>query len=141
MASQTYADFTRSLIEDFRAHNGRTTSGPFVNSDVLLIHTTGAKSGQEHVTPVVFSRDGDRLVIVASKGGAPTQPAWFHNLVANPMVTVEAGGESFRARATVADAAERDRLYARHAAKYPGFLDYQKKTDRVIPVVLLDREG
>jgi deazaflavin-dependent oxidoreductase (nitroreductase family) len=135
----TYADFTKSLIEDFRAHKGKTTTGPFVNSDVLLVHTIGARTGVEHVTPVVYSRDGDRMFIVASKGGAPTHPAWFHNLVANPIVTVEAGGETFKARATVVGPDDHDRLYALHASRYPGFLDYQKKTDRIIPVVFLDR--
>lgn len=135
----SFADFNKMLIEDFRAHGGKTTSGPFVGADVLLLHTIGAKSGQERVTPLIFSRDGDRIVIVASKGGAPTNPAWFANLVANPVVTVEVGGETFRARATVADRAERDRLYAQHASSYPGFLGYQKRTDRVIPVVVLER--
>jgi len=139
MASQTYADFTRTLIEDFRANGGKTTNGPFVNSDLLLLHTIGARTGVEHVTPVVFSREGDRQVIVASKGGAPTHPAWYFNLQAHPVVTVEVGGETYKARATVAGPNDRKRLYAQHAARYPGFLDYEKRTDRVIPVVLLER--
>ncbi len=141
MTNQTYADFTKSLIEDFRAHEGKTTNGPFGESDLLLLHTIGARTGVEHVTPVVYSRDGDCLVIVASKGGAPTHPAWYHNLQAHPVVTLEVGAETFKARATIADPEDRKRLYAAHAAKYPGFLDYEKKTDRVIPVVRLQRVG
>jgi deazaflavin-dependent oxidoreductase (nitroreductase family) len=137
--SPSYSDFNRSLIEDFRAHHGKASSGFFVNSDLLLLHTVGARSGQERVTPVVYTRDGDRLVIVASKGGAPDNPAWFANLVAHPVVTIEVADETFQAQATVAEPKERDRLYAQHATRYPGFLDYAKKTDRVIPVVTLER--
>ena len=89
--------------------------------------------------PVVYTRDGDRYIIVASKGGSPTHPAWYGNLVANPIVTVEVGGETFKARAIVVEGADRDRLYAAHAAAYPQFNDYQERTSRVIPVVLLER--
>jgi len=139
-AAMTYSDFNRTTIEDFRAHNGKTTSGPHVQSDLLILHTVGVQSGEERLAPLVYTRDGDRIVIVASKGGAPRNPAWFDNLKANPHVTVEAGGETFEARAeVVADRAERDRLYAQHAKRYPGFLDYEKRTNRVIPVVLLER--
>ncbi len=134
-----FASFNSSLIEDFRAHDGRVSTGPFAGRRVLLLTTTGAKTGQPRLAPVVYSRDGDRLVIVASKGGAPVHPAWYLNLVANPTVTVEAGGETFSARATVVEGAERDRLYAQHAAEYPGFLEYQARTTRVIPVILLER--
>ncbi len=139
-APTTYSDFNRSVIEDFRAHGGKVTSGYHVNSDLLVLHTIGAKSGEERLAPVVYTRDGDKLVIVASKGGAPRNPSWYDNLLAHPDATVEAGGETFKVHATVvADRAERDRLYAQHAKRYPGFLDYEKKTDRVIPVVLLER--
>lgn len=134
-----YADFTRALIDDFRAHGGRVTSGPFLGRDLLLLHTVGAKSGQPRIAPLVFSRDGDRLVIMASKGGAPTNPAWFANLVAHPEVTVEAGGETFKARAVVATGAERDRLWAAHVERYPTFADYEQKTTREIPAVILER--
>jgi deazaflavin-dependent oxidoreductase (nitroreductase family) len=137
--SPSYSDFNRSLIEDFRAHHGKASSGFFADSDLLLLHTVGARSGLERITPVVYTRDGDRLVIVASKGGAPDNPAWFANLVAHPTVTLEVGDETFQAQATVAEPKERENLYARHAERYPGFLDYQKKTDRVIPVVVLER--
>jgi deazaflavin-dependent oxidoreductase (nitroreductase family) len=136
------SDYNRTTIDDFRAHGGKVTSGYHVNSDLLILHTVGAKSGVERLAPVVFTRDGDTIVIVASKGGAPKHPSWYENLLAHPDVTVEAGGETFKAHATVvADRAERDRLYAQHAKRYPGFLDYEKKTDRLIPVVLLERES
>ncbi len=135
-----YAAFTQSLISEFRANGGHLKTGPFAGRNVLLLTTTGAKTGQERLAPVVYTRDGDHVVIVASKSGAPTHPGWYHNLVANPVVTVELGGEKFKARATVvADDAERDRLYARHAATHAGFADYELKTTRRIPVVLLDR--
>lgn len=132
-------DWNSGLIEDFRAH-GKVTQGPFLGRDVLLITTKGAKTGNERTNPLVYSREGDKLVVVASKGGAPTNPAWYHNLKANPVVTIELGGETFPARATVATPdAERKRLYDQHAVKNPGFKDYEKKTTRRIPVILLER--
>jgi deazaflavin-dependent oxidoreductase (nitroreductase family) len=132
---------TEALIADFRANGGKVTSGPFTGRPVLLLTTTGAKSGEPRLAPVVYSRDGEHHVIVASKGGAPTHPAWYGNLLANPVVTVEVGGETFQARAIVAEGAERDRLFAAHAAANPNFNDYQRRTTRVIPVVLLERLG
>ncbi len=130
--------FNEALIEDFRA-NGKVTKGPFVGRSLLLLTTTGAKSGEKRTNPLVFSRDGDRYVIVASKGGAPTNPAWFHNLRTHPIVAVEVGGERFRARAHVMPEEERRRLYDRHAAENPTFSDYAKKTTRRIPVIALER--
>ena len=132
---------SEELIPDFRAHGGKVTQGPFVGRDILLLTTIGAKSGRPRIAPLVYTRDGDRIVIVASKGGAPSHPAWYLNLLANPAVTVEIGSEKFQARAVVAEGAERDRLYAKHAAVNPGFRDYQARTTRVIPVVLLERIG
>lgn len=134
-----YAAFTQSLVEDFRAHDGKVTSGPFLGRDLLLLTTTGARSGEPRLAPLVYTRDGERIVIVASKGGAPTHPAWYVNLLANPIVTVEIGAETVQMRATVADGAERDRLYAAHAAMHPSFTEYPSKTTRVIPVVVLER--
>lgn len=131
-------DFNRNLIEEFRSNDGKVT-GQFAGTPLLLLETTGAKSGQERINPLVFTRDGDHLVVAASKGGAPTNPDWFRNVVAHPDVTVELPGERFAARATVPDPAERDRLYAAHAAAMPGFADYAAKTDRVIPIVVLER--
>jgi deazaflavin-dependent oxidoreductase (nitroreductase family) len=133
------AGWNDDLIADFRAH-GKVSKGPFLGRDVLLLTTKGAKTGVEHTNPVVFSRDGQRLVIVASKGGAPTHPAWFHNLRKNPVVTVELGGEKFKAKATVAPTeAERRRLYDQHSVKNPGFREYETKTTRKIPTIWLDR--
>jgi deazaflavin-dependent oxidoreductase (nitroreductase family) len=133
------SSFNARVIDDFRANGGQASSGPFVGRALLLLTAIGGKSGASYTTPLVYSRDGDRYVIVASKGGAPTNPAWYHNLVANPEVTVEVGTETFRARASEVSGPERDRLYAQHAVGFPGFLDYQKKTERVIPVFVLER--
>jgi deazaflavin-dependent oxidoreductase (nitroreductase family) len=138
MADNEVNDFNRGVIEEFRANEGRTT-GPFADAPLMLMTTTGAKSGAARIIPIVFTRDGDRLVIAASKGGAPTNPDWYWNVVANPEVTIELPGETYRARATVADRPERDRLYAAHAAAMPGFAEYETKTDRVIPIVVLER--
>jgi deazaflavin-dependent oxidoreductase (nitroreductase family) len=136
-----FTAMTEALIEDFRAHAGEVTSGPFAGRPVLLLTTTGARTGRPRLAPLVYSRDGERYVILASKGGAPTHPAWYRNLVAHPLVTVEVGPETFQARARVADAAERERLFAQHAADSPAFNDYQRRTSRVIPVVVLERVG
>ncbi|HKE74629.1 MAG TPA: nitroreductase family deazaflavin-dependent oxidoreductase, partial [Acidimicrobiales bacterium] len=112
--------------------------GAFAGASMLLLHTVGARSGQERVNPLVYRTDGDALVIVASKGGAPTNPDWFHNLVAHPDVTIEVGTETRSARARVAEADERERLWADLKAAMPGFADYEARTTRQIPVVLLD---
>jgi deazaflavin-dependent oxidoreductase (nitroreductase family) len=131
-------DFNRGLIEEFRANDGKVGGG-FADSPLLLLTTTGAKSGKERVNPVVYTTDGDRTIVIASKGGAPTNPAWFHNLVANPEVTVEIPGETFAARARVAEGDERDRLFRAQADQMPNFDEYAKNTDRVLPVVILER--
>ena len=136
-----YANFTNDLVADFRANGGKVTSGPFLGRNLLLLHTTGARTGEDRLAPVVYTTDGDAIVIVASKGGAPTHPAWYLNILANPAVTVELGDETFQARATVAEGKDRDRLYAAHAAEHPSFKDYETKTTRVIPVVRLVRNG
>jgi len=134
-----YEAFTQQLIADMRAHAGQITTGPMAGRPLMLLTTRGAKTGLERTAIVTYTRDGDRYVIAASKSGAPTNPAWFYNLQANPVVSVEAGGETFKARATVARGAERDRLWDQHAAERPEFREYPSKTDRVIPVILLDR--
>ena len=131
-------EFNRKLIEEFRANDG-ATSGPFAQAPLLLMTTTGARSGKERIIPIVYTRDGDRLVIAASKGGAPTNPDWFHNVTAQPDVTVEVPGEMFAAQASVAEGAERARLFAAHADAMPGFAEYATKTDRVIPIIVLER--
>lgn len=130
-------NYNQMVIERFRANGGKV-GGP---NALLLLTTTGARSGKPRTAPVAYSRDGDHLVIVASKGGGPTNPDWYHNLLAHPIVTVELGSERFHARANVAQGQERERLFAQHAALMPGFAEYQQKTTRQIPVIILERVG
>ena len=129
-------EWNLAIIQEFRANAGKV-GGPFAGKSLLILHTTGAKSGQSHVNPVVCIRDGDQLVIIASKGGAPTNPDWYYNILANPLVSVETGTDQFQARATIAIEPERTRLYNKMAEMMPGFAEYQRKTTRVIPVVIL----
>jgi deazaflavin-dependent oxidoreductase (nitroreductase family) len=131
-------DFNTKIIEEFRANAGKV-GGQFEGAPVLLLTTIGARSGKRRVNPMMYLPEGERLFVFASKAGAPTNPDWFHNLVANPDVSVEVGTEVFEATATVVEGDERDRVYAEQARRYPGFADYQEKTDRTIPVVGLDR--
>ena len=132
-------EFNKQVAAEFRANEGKV-GGMFADKNVLLLTTIGAKSGEERLSPLVYTLDGDRYVIAASMGGAPKNPAWYHNLVANPKVTVEVGTEKFEATATViADRAERDRLYAGMVAHAEGFAEYETKTDRLIPIVVLER--
>jgi deazaflavin-dependent oxidoreductase (nitroreductase family) len=133
-----YAAFTRMLMDDIRAH-GAPTTGPMAGRPLMILTTRGARTGQERTAVITYTRDDDRYAIAASKSGAPTNPAWFHNLQADPVVTVETGGETFKARATVTAGEERDRLWDRHAAELPEFREYPKITDRVIPMILLER--
>ncbi len=139
MANARPGGWNDSIIEQFRANAGEMKSGPFAGRSLLLLTTKGAKTGAERTSPLVYSKDGNKYVIVASKGGAPTHPSWYHNLRASPEVTVELGSEKFRARARVTDDAERRRLYDKHAEWMPAFADYEKKTTRKIPVVVLER--
>jgi len=131
-------DFNQRIITEFRANQGRV-GGQFAGAPLLLLTTTGAKSGRSITKPLVFTKDGDRIVLIASFAGAPKNPAWFVNLVANPVVTIELGSERFQARARVTSGEERDRLYKNQAAQMDIFNDYQKKTTRQIPVVVLER--
>lgn len=131
--------FNRDLIGQFRANSGEIKEGMFKGAPILLLTTTGAKSGTSYTTPLAYTRDGDRYVIIASKGGAPTNPAWYHNLVANPVTTVEVGSEEFSVKASEASGEERDRLYDAQATLMPGFAEYQRKTSRRIPVMVLER--
>jgi deazaflavin-dependent oxidoreductase (nitroreductase family) len=130
------ADFNAAVIADFRANDGRV-GGRFEGNTLLLLHHRGAKSGREYVNPLVYLPDGDRYVIFASKAGAPNHPGWYHNIVADPNVTIEVPGETLEATASVAQGAERDRLYGRQVAIMPQFADYQAGIERVIPVVVL----
>lgn len=133
------ADWNAALIDDFRRHQGKVTTGYFADRQLLLLTTTGARTGSTRTVPLAYTRDGDRIVIVASKGGSPTHPAWYHNILANPRVTVELGPERFEAIATVESPTERRRLYDQHAEMHESFRDYESKTSRVIPVITLRR--
>lgn len=132
------ADWTKGTIDEFRAKGGRGV-GHF-GDKLLLLTTRGVKSGRVRTTPVVYHRDGDRYVIAASMGGAPSNPAWYHNLVKHREAEVEVGSEKFKVRATpIPRGAERDRLYEAHGDNFAAFRGYPKKTKRVIPVVVLER--
>ncbi len=133
------SDFNTKIIEEFRANDG-VVGGQFEGAPLLLLTTTGAKSGQPRTAPMMYRSEGERVFVFASKAGAPTNPDWYHNLVANPEVTVEVGVEKFTAHASEVTGAERDRIYAAQATEYPGFAEYEEKTDRVIPVVELKRD-
>jgi deazaflavin-dependent oxidoreductase (nitroreductase family) len=133
-------DFNRQLIGEFRANEGKV-GGMFAGAPMLLLTTTGAKSGRTHVVPLVYTVDGGRMVVMGSKGGASTHPDWYYNVRANPEVTVEVGTDAFAARATVAEGVERQRLFDQMAAQMPGFAEYQRNTTRQIPVIVLTRLG
>lgn len=133
-------DFNRKLIDEFRANGGKV-GGMFANTPLLILTTKGAKTGLPREHLLAYSTDGDRLVVIASKGGAPTNPRWYHNVVANPEVTVEVDSEKFQAKAVVTEGEERQRLFDNQAAQMPGFADYQRKTTRVLPVIALERAG
>jgi deazaflavin-dependent oxidoreductase (nitroreductase family) len=135
-----YADWTNQMIADIRA-NGRPASGYFAGRPVMVLTTTGAKSGEPRTAIVTFTRDGDDYIVVGSNSGEPEDPAWFTNLVANPVVTVETDHQTFQARATIAEGADRDALWDRHVAEHSQFADYPSKTDRVIPIARLKRLG
>ena len=134
-----YQSFNQNLIADLRANRGKATSGPFVGKPVLILTHTGAKTGQLRESPLAYTRAGDAYVVIASKGGAPSNPQWYHNLVANPEVKLEVDGDEFQARVREAKGEERDRLYAAQAAIMPGFAEYEKNTTRKIPVLVLER--
>ena len=113
--------------------------GDFEHTPLLLLHTRGARTGQERIHPLAYLGDGARRYVFASRGGSPRNPGWYYNLLANPDVVVELGGETFDARATVLEGAERERIFAEQAARTPVFADYARNAGRVIPVVALDR--
>ena len=134
------SNFNQSIIEEFRANGGKV-GGPFEGGTLLLLTSTGAKSGQPRVSPLAYVADGERYVIIASKAGAPTNPDWYHNLLAHPVATIEVGREQFQVRATVVEEPERSRLYAKMVEHRSGFADYETKTKRKIPAVVLERVG
>jgi deazaflavin-dependent oxidoreductase (nitroreductase family) len=129
-------DFNAKNIAEFRANHGRV-GGQFEGAPLLILHTVGAKSGEPRTNITMYLEDGDRYLIFASKAGADTNPAWYHNVSANPEVRIEVGDDAFVAVATELKGAERDEKYAEQARRYPGFGEYQEKTSRTIPVVAL----
>ena len=133
-------DWNKGIIEEFRANGGKV-GGQFEGAPLLILKTKGAKSGLERANPMMYQADGDRLLVFASKGGSPTHPDWYHNLVANPRAQIEVGDETFDVDAEVLTGEERDRFYAIQAERYPGFAEYEEKTDgiRTIPVIALTR--
>ncbi len=131
-------EFNNKIIEEFRANGGKVT-GPFSGAPLLLLTTTGAKSGVPRTTPLAYSADGDRLIIIASYAGNPRHPAWFLNLQANPQVTIELPNETFTTNVVITEGEERRRLFDQQAAQMPNFAEYQAKTTREIPVVVIPR--
>jgi deazaflavin-dependent oxidoreductase (nitroreductase family) len=131
-------DFNKQIIEEFRANAG-VVGGPFQGATLVLLTTTGAKSGNRSTSPVMYMEDGDRYIVIASNAGADQHPAWYHNLRATPQATAEIGTETFEVKADFIEGEERDRLYARMVEIAPGFAEYEAKTTRRIPVVALHR--
>lgn len=130
--------WNRQIIDEFRANGGKV-GGAFEGAPMVLLHTVGAKSGVERIAPLVAMVDGERLIIFASKAGMPSNPDWYHNLLANPEVTVEFGKETFPARASIVEGLERQEIFERHCERFPTFREYQEKTTRQIPVIALER--
>ena len=138
--TEQWKNWNQQIIDEFRKNEGKV-GGPFQGAPMLLLISKGARSGKSHITPLVPLVDGDSLYVFASMGGAPKNPAWYHNIVANPSVTVERGTESFAANAEVLTGKERDDIYAKQAALLPAFGQYQSKTKRTIPVIKLVRSS
>jgi deazaflavin-dependent oxidoreductase (nitroreductase family) len=132
------SDWNDKIIAEFRANHGRV-GGPFEGAPLLLMHSTGARTGREHVTPMMYQAVGDGFAVFASKSGADTNPDWYHNLRAHPEVRVEVGDETLEVTARVLDPDEREPIWQEQKSRYPGFAEYETRTDRVIPVVMLDR--
>src|SRR5258708_385488 len=143
MAEQNLNDFNlndwnRQIIEEFRTHEGKV-GGPFEGTTLLLLTTTGARSGQKRINPLTSLLDGERLFIFAGNGGGPSNPDWYYNLIAHPQVMVEIGTEQFEATAVFVEGEERDQLFAKEVQHHPAVADFEKKTTRKIPVVELVR--
>jgi deazaflavin-dependent oxidoreductase (nitroreductase family) len=134
------SDFNQTIIEEFRSKGGKL-SGGFEGAPMLLLHSRGARSGRERVNPMMYQAVGDNFAVFASKAGAPTNPDWYHNLVANPDASVEIGTETIPVHARVLDDAEREPIWSTQKERYPGFAEYEQKTTRQIPVLLLERRN
>jgi deazaflavin-dependent oxidoreductase (nitroreductase family) len=130
-------DWNTKIIEEFRASDGKV-GGSFEGAPLLLLHTTGAKTGREHVSPMMYRKVGGGYAVFASKGGAPTNPDWYYNLVTNPSVQAEIGTQTVDLTARVAGDAEREPIWTAQKSEYPGFAEYEEKTTRQIPVVILE---
>jgi len=130
------SDWNTQIIEEFRANAGKV-GGQFEGAPLLLLHSTGARSRQERVSPVMYQQVGDTFAVFAAKAGAPTNPDWYHNLLANPATTVEVGPDTIAVTARVAEDDEREPIWSKLKADYPGFGEYEQKTTRKIPVVIL----
>jgi deazaflavin-dependent oxidoreductase (nitroreductase family) len=131
------SNWNAAVIEEFRKNHGKV-GGAFEGSPVLLLHHVGARTGKKRLNPVMYLKDGDRYLIFASKGGSPTNPDWYHNLMAHPdEVQIEVGDETIEVHAEEIKGAERDRLYTKQASLYPSFAGYQRQTKRIIPVIAL----
>lgn len=133
-----FHDFNKAIIDEFRANGGKVGGG-FDGRPMVLVHHKGAKTGTERVSPLVYQADGDNVVIFASKGGAPTHPHWYLNLLANPRTTIEVGADTIDVQARVAEGTERERLWSKQKQVMPGFAEYEAKTTREIPVIVLER--
>ena len=131
------SDWNDKIIEEFRANDGKV-GGPFAGAPLLLLHTVGARTGKQRVNPMMYRTVDGGYAVFASKAGAPTNPDWYHNLVAQPRVSAEIGGTTVDLVARVAEGEERDRIWTAHKAAYPGFADYERKTPRQIPVIILE---
>ena len=134
------AEFNAAVIDEFRARGG-TVGGSLADTPLLLLGTTGAGSGLPRTTPLAYRREGDRLYVIASAGGAPAHPGWYFNVRAHPGVSVEVGTERFEANATVLEGPDRDRVFAAIVAESPTAAEYEARTGRTIPVVALDRRS
>jgi deazaflavin-dependent oxidoreductase (nitroreductase family) len=131
-------DWNTQIIAEFRANAGKV-GGQFEGAPMLILHSTGARTGIEREIPLMYRAEGDHWAIFASKAGAPTHPDWYHNLVATPAASIEVGTDTIAVTARVAEGDERERIWSGQKAEYPGFAGYEQATDRVIPVVILER--
>ena len=134
------SDYNTRIIDEFRAHEGRV-GGSFEGTPLLLLHHTGARSGEKRINPLAYQRDDGRYVVFASKGGAPRNPAWYHNLKAHPNATIEVGTDTIEVLASEASGEERERLFNTQAERIPQFAEYERRTERTIPVVVLTPRG
>ena len=134
------SDWNASIIEEFRANGGKV-GGPFEGRTLLLLHSTGARTGHERVNPLAYRKEGDTYFVFASKGGAPDNPDWYHNLLANPETEIEVGTDTIKVRARDTKGQERDEVWGRQIVEFPAFGDYENKTTRTIPVVALEPVG